>query len=271
MIVKALQSGADEVVLDLEDAVPPSDKALARELLDSFPWDDYEVLPLLAVRVNAPRSPWCHRDVESVVAASIPASSIVVPKVESAGDLCFLDRLLDGVEHAHEAETPLEVQALIETAAGLTHLHDITASSVRLTSLIIGYADLAASLGRGPDFAPDLWLVAQDTIVTYARAAGIDAVDGPYLGVGTDEPFVAAVQRAADLGFDAKWAIHPRQITALDAAFSPTAAQLSQARNVVDALAQSHTQGRGAVELDGQMIDEALAVAARRTLARAGE
>lgn len=268
-IAKALAAGADEVVLDLEDAVPPAEKIAARDLLDRFDWDGQPALPMIAVRVNAPRSPWCHGDIQAVVQSRVPAASIVIPKVESAGDLAFVDRLLDGVEAEHGSATPLETQALIETAAGLAHLADITRGSPRLTSLILGYADLAASLGRGPDFEDYLWLVAQDQLLIHTRAAGLMAVDGPFLGVGVGEPFLEAITRANGLGFDAKWAIHPRQIDLIASALSPNRTQIAHATKVVEALEQSHAAGRGAVELDGQMIDEALAVAARRVLARA--
>lgn len=268
-IVKALASGADEVVLDLEDAVPPGEKVAARDLLDRFDWGTRPTLPMIAVRVNAPRSSWCHGDIQAVVQSRIPASSLVIPKVENSGDLAFVDRLLDGVEAEHGSAEPLETQALIETAAGVAHLADITVGSARLTSLILGYADLAASLGHGPGFEARSWLVAQDHVLIHARSAGLVAVDGPFLGVGIDEPFREAITRSAGLGFDAKWAIHPRQIDLIDGALSPNPSQIARAVEVVEALEVGHASGRGAVELDGQMIDEALAVAARRVLARA--
>lgn len=113
-ITKALESGADELVLDLEDAVAPGDKERSRDLLATFPWPDPADRPQLAVRVNAPRTPWCHRDVE-VVASAVPAARIVLPKVESRADVGFLERLIDGVAPGGG----LRVHALIETAAGL--------------------------------------------------------------------------------------------------------------------------------------------------------
>src|SRR5215211_3302885 len=205
-IGKALQAGADEVVLDLEDAVAPADKDRARDLLGSFPWAEFEPLPLVAVRVNAPRTRWCHRDVEAVACSRVPASSIVLPKVESRADIGFVERLLDGLEADLLDDAPrLTVQALIETARGLARLDDIVDDLDRLSSLLLGYADLAASLGRGAGFPTDAWLVAQERLLVAARSASIEAVDGPHLGIKADDAFHAAVKRSAALGFDAKW------------------------------------------------------------------
>lgn len=269
-IRKALMSGADQVVIDLEDAVPPADKDRAREALGAIAWGDLPGLPSIAVRVNAPRTRWCHLDIDAVVRSAIPASSIVLPKVESPGDLEFADRLLDGVEAGAGGKEPIAVEALIETADGLSRIEQISSASPRLSTLITGYADLAASLGRAAGLDPALWIAVQDRVIAAARTNRLDAVDGPYLGVAVDDDFGLAVGHAARIGFDAKWAIHPRQIDAINLAFEPSTAQVDYARRVVDALAAAHDSGRGAVELDGQMIDEAIAVAARRTLSKIG-
>lgn len=269
-IGKALTSGADQVVIDLEDAVPPADKERARNLLDTIAWSEFPALPSIAVRVNAPRSRWCHLDIAAVVQSSVPASSVVLPKVESPGDLEFAERLLDGVEAGVDRAAPLAVEALIETADGVSRIEQIAAATPRLSGLITGYADLAASLGRTATLAPALWIAVQDRVIAAARTNRLDAVDGPFLGVGVDAEFAAAVDHAARIGFDAKWAIHPRQVEALTRAFEPSSAQVEYARRVVDALTAAHDSGRGAVELDGQMIDEAVAVAARRTLGKIG-
>jgi citrate lyase subunit beta/citryl-CoA lyase len=105
-------------------------------------------------------------------------------------------------------------------------------------------------------------------VLLAARVAGVQAVDGPYLGIAVDDDFDAAVERARDLGFDGKWAIHPRHVEALDVAFTPTEDEVAHARAVLAAVATAQEQGTGAVQLDGQMLDEAVAVAARRVLAR---
>lgn len=265
MLGKAAALSADEIVIDLEDAVALDAKSDARgatlAALDGWAG------PTAAVRVNAPRTPWCHEDVVAMAGAARLAS-IVVPKVESAGDVAFVERLLDGAEAAAGRERPLRVQALIETAEGLLRLDEIASASSRLTSLILGYADLAASLGG--DRRPADWLPAQHALVVAARANGLQAIDGPYLGTAPDEGFLEAARHAVRLGFDGKWAIHPSQLAALDDAFSPTDEEVAHARAVVDALARAEAEGHGAVALDGQMLDEALRAAALRTLARAG-
>ncbi|MER5538881.1 HpcH/HpaI aldolase/citrate lyase family protein [Streptomyces mirabilis] len=269
-IAKAVASAADEIVLDLEDAVPDTVKADGRKLVASWLARAPETGPRIAVRVNAPRTPWCHED---VVACVRPGGtvSVVLPKVESAGDLAFVDRLLAGAEAAVGRAAPVAVQALIETAAGLANLREIVAATSRLTTLIIGYADLAASLGRPADAPGETWLRAQDEILTAARSAGLAAVDGPYLGVATDGAFAEHVRRAAHLGFDGKWVIHPRQIEPVNEAFTPSGEAVARARAVLAALERGHARAKGAVALDGRMVDEAVAVAARRVLAKAGE
>ena len=274
MLAKAPGLAADELVVDLEDAVAASMKeaALASVVaaLASEAWADVAV----SVRVNGPRTPWCHFDIAALAAVPERPVGIVVPKVESAGDLAFVDRLLDGAEATAGRARPLRVQALIETAAGLSRVQEIAGASTRLDALILGYADLAVSLGRTGAGREDLdaWRPAQEMVLLAARAHGLQAIDGPYLGVAVDAAFTNAVARARDLGFDGKWAIHPSQLPALNDAFTPTDEEVEGARHVIAALAQAEREGgAGAVALDGQMLDEAVRAAALRTLARAGE
>ena len=258
-IGKALAAGADEVVVDLEDAVAVADKDHARVLLANFAWP--EERPSLAVRVNGVGTPWFEADVRA--AAQAGADSIVLPKAETRADVARVESLLAG------SDREIVVQALIETAAGLAGLADVVRAPERLSCLIVGYADLAASRGRGR-VAPGRWVVAQELVLLHARAAGLLAVDGPYLGVTDDEVFRDAVQEVANAGFDAKWVIHPRQVATINAAFGPTDAAVAHARRVLEALADAASVGRGAVQLDGQLLDEAMAVHARRVLAKAG-
>jgi citrate lyase subunit beta/citryl-CoA lyase len=273
MIEKAAASGADEVVIDLEDAVATEAKEPARatvlEALAELDWGSTAV----AVRVNAPRTPWCHADLAALADAAGALGSVVVPKVESPGDLAFVDRLLDGAEAAAGRPRALRVQALIETAAGLGAVQAIAGSSPRLDALILGYADLAASLGRTPAGVADraTWNPAREAVLIAARAHGLQAIDGPSLTVAVDDVFTADTASARNLGWDGRWTIHPRQIPALLEAFTPTAEELDWARRVVDALAAAAADGaRGAVAVDGQMLDEAVRLAALRVLARAG-
>jgi citrate lyase subunit beta / citryl-CoA lyase len=268
---KALASVADEVVLDLEDAVVPGEKDAARELVcRTLLAQPERVAGRTAVRVNAPGSAWCHLDLQALAALPTAPVSVVVPKVESAADLAFVDRLLDGAEARSGRSAPLRVQALVESAAGLARVHEIAHASARLEALVLGYADLAASLGTVGDPAtrPELWLPAQSAVLVAARSAGLAAVDGPHLGVEVDDGLRAAAARARDLGFDGKWAIHPRQLEHLNDVFTPDEEQLRSARAVLDALARGRDAGAGAVALDGRMLDEAVAAAARRLLAR---
>lgn len=266
----AAASGADEIVVDLEDSVPPGGKDQARERVVRW-LATAEVPARVSVRINAPRSPWCHADLAAIGGAAGPARSIVVPKVANAGDLAFVERSLDGVEAATGRTQQANVQALIESPAGLANLDEIVTATRRLRAVILGYADLGAALGRSRDASAESWLPAQHAVLVAARAAGIAAIDGPFLGVDADAEFQATVTHAARFGFDGKWVIHPRQVAAVTEAFTPTQAAVEHAGRVLAALGSGHARGAGAVELDGEMIDEALAVAARRTLAKAGK
>jgi citrate lyase subunit beta/citryl-CoA lyase len=262
-LAKAAELGADEVVIDLEDAVAVGAKDDARKAtaaaLEAWPG------AAVAVRVNAPRTPWCHLDLAAVAQSAQPPGSIVVPKVESAGDLAFVDRFLDGLEAAGAHPRPLRVQALIETAAGLARVGEIVTASERLDALILGYADLATSLGRRE--GRDSWEPARHALLVAARAQGLQAIDGPYLGVALDDGFHSAATRARDLGFDGKWAIHPSQVPVLNELFRPSDDEVRRARAIVAALERSRRAGAGAAVVDGQMVDEAVAAAARRVLA----
>jgi citrate lyase subunit beta/citryl-CoA lyase len=175
---------------------------------------------------------------------------VVLPKVESAADVASVAGRARGV------------QALVESAVGLVRVDEIAAAD-GLVALIIGYADLGASLHRRNP-SPDQWLPAQERLLWAARAAGVAAIDGPHLGVQVDDEFTAAVRRTAAAGFDGKWVIHPAQLPTVNEAFSPTAEEVAWAERVLEAL-----EGKGAVQLDGRMLDEAVAVSARRVLSRA--
>lgn len=260
---------ADEVVIDLEDAVVADAKEAARAatLAAVAGW---EGTAAVAVRVNALGSPWCEDDLAAFGALGDSLASVVVPKVESAVDVERVERLLARAEAAASRNRPVAVQALIETAAGLQRVDEIARASDRMEALVLGYADLGASLGGARSL--QAWLPAQHAVLVAARAAGIQAIDGPHLGVAVDAAFEAGVARARELGFDGKWAIHPSQLAALTEAFSPTGEEVEHARRVVDALERAGREGgAGAVALDGEMLDEALRLQALRVLARAGE
>lgn len=261
---KALASPADEVVLDLEDAVATGHKDTARDLVADLV-STHGTGRTIAVRVNGPGTPWFADDLRACAALGSALSSVVVPKVEGPADLAETDRILTAA-----GDTDLAVQALIETPAGVTRLDEIV-TGPRLAAVILGYADLGAALGRTRTAAPEHWLYVQDRILHAARAAGVQAIDGPFLGITDDDRFRHAARWTADLGFDGKWVIHPAQIDSAAAVFTPNDEQAEQARRVLAALAEAEARGAGAAQLDGQMLDEAVAVAARRTLALIGE
>ena len=265
-LAKGATLAADEVVLDLEDAVVPAIKDEARGAVADALAGEWAA-ESVAVRVNAIGSPWCHLDLAALAASSRGALTAVLPKVEHPADLAFADRLLDGAEAAAGRTTPVRLLALIETAAGLAAAAEIARASGRLDGLILGYADLAASLGRTGE---QDWRYAQETVLVAARAAGIQAIDGPYLGTRDDDAFRAGVLHARTLGFDGKWAIHPAQLDALRDAFTPTDDEIADARDVLAALDRAAADGAGAVADGDRMLDEALALSARRVLARAG-
>jgi citrate lyase subunit beta / citryl-CoA lyase len=268
MLAKAATLAADEVVIDLEDSVAPGSKAQARDLVAGVLESDALSSVQVAVRVNAIESPWFADDVSRLVGrAGARIGSLVVPKVEGPEDVVLVTRLLDSLG---PAAGHLRVQALLETARGLLAAATIAAASPRLETLILGYADLAASLGRPPDAdRPELWLHAQDTVLVAARAFGLQAIDGPYLAIRDEQGLRDRTERVRALGFDGKWAVHPGQLEAINAAFTPPAEELERARAIVAALERADgDEGRGAVELDGEMIDEASRKLALQTVAR---
>jgi citrate lyase subunit beta/citryl-CoA lyase len=161
----------------------------------------------------------------------------------------------------------IRLQALVETAAGLLHVGEIAAASPLLESLILGYADLAASLGRETRMNPGNWLYAQESLLVAARAAGLQAIDGPYLEIRDHPGLRVRAEHVHALGFDGKWAVHPGQLEIINATFTPSAEQIARARAVLDALDSDRV--RGAIELDGEMVDEASRKVALQVVARA--
>ncbi|MGW0182566.1 HpcH/HpaI aldolase/citrate lyase family protein [Nocardia sp. NPDC003345] len=259
---KALISTADEVVLDLEDAVPPAGKQRARELTQRLLRETPRPAGIVSIRVNGLTTPWAEDDLIACAGLS-GLASIVLPKTESPSDLIHVDRALSG--------TGIGVQALVETPLGLREIDRITAATSRLAAVIIGYADLGAALGRSPSAPSEQWLAIQDRVLIAARTSGIAAIDGPHLGITADEQFRRACGWTRALGFDGKWVIHPAQVETTTAIFTPAESAVLRARRVLAALDEARAGGSGAVQLDGQMLDEAVAVAARRVLAQAGE
>jgi citrate lyase subunit beta/citryl-CoA lyase len=268
MLAKARGLLADEVVIDLEDAVTPGRKDEARAAAIAATGEGEWSAGSVAVRVNSPGTAWGAEDVSTLGAQGGAAlTCLVVPKVESAEELEAVDRLLVEAEENARREPRLGLQALIETAAGLRAVHEIAAASPRLEALIIGYADLAASLGRvpGADYPGDRWHWVRETVLVAARAAGLQAIDGPHLDVEDLDGLAEEASRARTLGLDGKWAVHPSQIEPLNDAFSPSQEEVDHAGATLAALTEAED---GAVMLHGQMVDEASRKLAAQVVAR---
>ena len=269
MLAKARSLPADEIVIDLEDSVAPDVKEAARSAACAAiveDWGDRAV----AVRVNGTGTEWWERDVRELATANRGAlGSLVIPKCETAAQIDAVERLLGQTEESAGFDRPrIGLQALIETAAGLVRVGEIAGAGVRLETMIVGYADLGASLGRPMEAAypGDRWHWVRETVLVNARAAGLTAIDGPHLDVSDEDGLRSSASSARALGYDGKWAIHPGQLDPLNEIFSPTPEELERAHAVLEALEAAGV--RGAVQLDGEMLDEASRKGAEQLLAR---
>jgi citrate lyase subunit beta / citryl-CoA lyase len=267
MVAKARTLPADEVFIDLEDAVAPAQKTDdTRRLAAAAILQDGWSAATLAIRVNAVTTEWCLRDVEVVVEhAGAKLDCLVVPKVESASELHFLDHLLDSLERAHGLERRIGLEVQIESARGLVEIEPIATATDRNEALVFGPGDYATSLGipqstiggSSGEYPGDQWHYPLARIVTTARAFGLQAIDGPYAAISDREGFVAASRRALLLGYDGKWVVHPDQIAPCNEAFTPSQEQFDSALHVLDVYERAVAEGAGAAASDGTMIDEA--------------
>jgi len=281
MFAKALASAADIVFLDLEDAVAPDDKVQARAnviaTLRDLDWKGSG--KTVSVRINGLDTPYMYRDVVDVVEqAGAHLDLIMIPKVGVPEDVYALDMLITQIEEAMGHEERIGLELIIESALGMQNVHEIAAASPRLESLHFGVADYSASIGApttaiggfNPDYAvladadadadrephyADQWHYALARLVVAARANGLRPLDGPYGNFQDDPGFRAAAKRAAVLGCEGKWAIHPRQIPLGNEIFSPSAAEVARARQVLEAMRTAEAEGKGAVALDGRLLD----------------
>ncbi len=270
MIEKAKSLPADEVFLDLEDAVAPEAKAAARTQVAAALADDGWAGQLRGVRVNDWTTPWTYADVIEVVStAGAVLDLIVLPKVTDVAHVQALDLLLSQLEATHGLEPGrIGVEAQIENAQGLTNVDSIAAGP-RVQALVLGPGDMAASLnmrtlevGGQPDGYDigDAHHHVLMRILIAARSRGINAIDGPYVKVRDVDGFRRVAGRSAALGYDGKWVLHPDQIEAGNEIFSPRQADYDHAELILDAYEwhTSHAGGsRGAVMLGDEMIDEA--------------
>jgi citrate lyase subunit beta/citryl-CoA lyase len=266
-ISKAVGLDADEVFLDLEDAVAPNEKDSARErVIEALRTLDFGS-KTVAVRVNGTDTPHYYRDLIAVVeAVGGRIDAIMLPKVRTPGDVEMTAKLLTQIELSKGLEVGrIGIEAQIEDATGLLACEAIAAASPRMETLIFGPGDYSAAvgipittIGAAPDGYPgDHLNYVYSRLVVAARAAGIQAIDGPYARVGDDEGLRARSQLARALGLDGKWTIHPGQIEIVNEVFSPGQEQWERAESMLTAYDDAHRNGAGAAVFEGEMIDEA--------------
>lgn len=271
MMEKAQGLPADQVFLDLEDAVAPVAKVEARRAVIGTLNEAVFRAPLRSVRVNDWTTPWTYTDVIDVVGgAGAQIDTLVLPKVPGPEQVVALDLLLTQVEKSHGLEVGrIGIEAQIENAAGLVNVDAIAAASPRLEALVFGPADFMASLnmrslvvGEQPEGydVGDAYHYILMRILMAARANGVLAIDGPYLQIKDLEGLQRSAERSAALGFDGKWVLHPDQIEVVNAVYSPRQADYDHAELILDSYAW-HTSpeggARGAVMVGDHMIDEA--------------
>jgi malyl-CoA/(S)-citramalyl-CoA lyase len=293
MFEKAAKSAADVIFLDLEDAVAPDKKEEARrnviEALNDIDWGDKTV----SVRINGLDTHYMYRDVVDVLEQTGDRLDLImIPKVGTAADVYAVDMLVTQIEQAKGRKKRIGFELIIETALGMQNVHEIAAASRRNESLHFGVADYAASIrartvkigGVHPDYGVltdpdesgerayvwgDPWHYAIARMVVAARANGLRPVDGPFGDIRDPDGYRAAARRAAVLGCEGKWAIHPSQIDLANEIFSPSEAEVGRARRILQAMEEAEREGRGAVSLDGRLIDIASIRQARGLVAKA--
>ena len=262
MMHKAAASGADEVILDLEDAVAVSQKDAARRtLVETLPTLDFKGA-LRAFRCNGLQTRWCYRDIVEVVeAVGAHVDVLVVPKVDSPADVHFVDRLLTQVEQA--AELPvgrIRLEVLIESARGLLAAEQIAQASPRLDSLIFGIADYAGDVGAR-DFRDAPYARfdhARSHLLAAARAAGLNAIDGVTVQFRDLARVEGDARDGAAMGFDGKWAIHPSHLAPIHGAYTPDRAELERAVALLEAYRKADVEaGAGAIVFGEEMVDAA--------------
>ena len=278
MFEKAANSQADYVFLDCEDAVAPDDKARARkniiEALNDIDWKG----KTLCVRINGLDTHYMYRDVVDIVEqAGQHLDTILIPKAGTASDIYMVDCLVTQIETAKGLEkNRIGLEALIETALGMANVESIAQGSPRMEALHFGVADFAASCrartvvigGLNPDYPGDQWHASLQKMLIACRAFGLRAIDGPFGDFNDPEGYRDAAKRAAAMGYEGKWAIHPSQVPLANEVMSPPEAEVSRALRVLEALEAAAKAGRGAASLDGKLIDAASARMAENVVAQ---
>jgi len=276
---KAAQSAADVIFLDLEDAVAPDDKVQARkniiEALRDIDWGT----KTMSVRINGLDTHYMYRDIVDVIEqGGDRLDLIMIPKVGTAADVYAVDMLVTQCEDAVGRKKRIGFEMIIETALGMMNVNEIAAASKRNESLHFGVADYAASTkarttvigGPNADYGVltdkddggkrdyhwgDMWHHPISKMIIAARANGLRPIDGPFGDFSDPDGFRAQANRAAVLGCEGKWAIHPSQIDLANEVNSPSEADVTKAKRILEAMAQAQKEGKGAVSLDGRLID----------------
>ncbi len=280
-ITKARGLKVDALFLDLEDAVAPAVKEESRGRIVAALLAGTFAAPTVTVRVNDWTTKWTYGDVIDVVSgAGAHIAALVLPKVTCPEHIVALDLLLTQVERTVGLPVGrIGIEAQIEDALGVKHVQDIAAASPRLQSLVFGPGDFMASVGMGSlnvgaqpaGYLGDAFHHVLMAILLAARANGLQAIDGPFVAIRDLDGFTAAARRAAALGYDGKWVLHPAQVDAGNEAFTPSVADVTRARRIMEAYAAAiAVEGGavGAIVVDDEMVDEAGVKVAARTLAK---
>ena len=278
MIEKAADSAADCIFLDIEDAVAPDDKEKARKniiaALNEIDWKAKN--KTVSVRINGLDTHYMYRDVVDVMEqAGDKLDMILIPKVGVPADVYMVEAMLNQIEMAKGYQNKVGIEALIETPLGMANVEAIAAAPSRLEALHFGVADYAAFNkartvnigGLNPDYPGDQWHAALSRMTVACRAYGLRPIDGPFGDFSDPDGYRAAAKRAAALGIEGKWAIHPSQITLANEEFSPLGGEVEKARRILEALKEAAAAGKGAASLDGKMIDAASERMAKNVIA----
>ncbi len=271
MFEKALKSGVDVIFLDLEDAVAPDDKLQARKnvikAINELDWAGHGIT--VSIRINGLDTQYMVRDVVDLVEqCGEKIDTILIPKVGVYSDVYMVESMLNQLEMQQGLTKKIGIECLIETALGMANVEDIAKQGAiggRLEALHFGVADYAASNrarttsigGLNPDYPGDQWHYAISRMTVACRAYGLRAIDGPFGDFKDPEGFKDAARRAAALGCEGKWAIHPSQIALANEVFTPPESEVQKAKRILAALKEAAEQGKGAAALDGRLIDAA--------------
>ncbi|MDE0893245.1 MAG: CoA ester lyase [Acidimicrobiales bacterium] len=280
LFAKAAASDVDYVFLDLEDAVAPGDKEQARRnVIEGLRDIDWRGLgKTISVRINGIDTHYMYRDVVDVVEqAGEHLDTILIPKVGVAADVYMVDAMVSQIEEAMGLTNPIGIEVLIETTLGMANVEAIATSSPRLEAMHFGVADYAASCrarttnigGLNPNYPGDQWHEGLSRMLVACRAYGIRPIDGPFGDFNDPDGYMDGARRAAALGYEGKWAIHPSQIGLANEVFSPPDEEVDRAHRILAALSEAAAEGRGAAQLEGRMIDAASARMAENVVAQA--